>query len=42
MKKYILSLFVGLVVILPTISLTQEWVARYNGFTEKKKLILIK
>jgi len=31
MKKYILSLCVGLVVILPTISLAQGWVARYNG-----------
>ncbi|GAH55017.1 unnamed protein product [marine sediment metagenome] len=31
MKKYILSLCVGLVIILPTIILAQEWVARYNG-----------
>ena len=31
MKKYILSLCVGLVIILPTISLAQGWVARYNG-----------
>ncbi len=31
MKKYILSLCVGLVIILPTISLAQVWVARYNG-----------
>jgi len=31
MKKYILSLCVGLVIILPTINLAQGWVARYNG-----------
>ena len=31
MRKYILSLCVGLVIILPTISLAQGWVARYNG-----------
>jgi len=31
MKKYILSLCVGLVIILPTISLAQRWIARYNG-----------
>jgi len=31
MKKYILSLCVGLVIILPAISLAQVWVARYNG-----------
>ena len=30
MKKYILSLCVGVVIILPTISLAQVWVARYN------------
>ncbi len=31
MKKYILNLCVGLVIILPTIILAQGWVARYNG-----------
>ncbi len=31
MKKHILSLCVGLVIILPTIGLSQIWVARYNG-----------
>jgi len=31
MKTYIISLCVGLVIILPTISLAQGWVARYNG-----------
>jgi len=31
MKKYILRLCVGFVIILPTISLAQGWVARYNG-----------
>ena len=31
MKKHILRLCVGLVIILPTIILAQGWVARYNG-----------